>query len=201
MKIGAKRGAVAAAIAGSLLLTYGCTLNHPVNMRYSPASQAKPILMEQKTKIFLAGVEDQTGGIGLPGGIIVQRSMADSLMEALRVEMPRLGFLWGDNPQTADAVLRAAAVKADAQLESRSALSSGDVVAEVAFRLTMADPRSGKTLWDREFNGQGRRTRSATGSNAAWNDAYNDAFVQACRKIGPALESEKVAAMILSSKP
>jgi len=191
---------LAAAIVGSLVWTYGCTLNHPVNMRYSPATQARPILMEQKAKIFLAGVIDQTGGIGLPGGITVQRSMGDSLTEALRVEMPRLGFLWNDNPQSADAVLRAVAVKADAQLESRSALSSGDVVAEVSFRLTLAAPRNGKTLWNREFTGQGRRTRSATGSNAAWNDAYNDAFVQACGKIGPALESEKVAALILSSK-
>ena len=200
MRIGTKRGAVAAAIVGSLLWTYGCMLNHPVNMRYEPATQAKATPVGQKVKIFLAGVDDQTGGIALPGAMIVQRSMGDSLGEALRVEIPRLGFLWSENPQSADAVLRAVALKADANLESRSALSSGDVIAEVAFRLTMADPRSGKALWNREFSGQGRRTRSATGSNAAWNDAYNDAFAQACGKIGRALESDKVAATILSSK-
>jgi hypothetical protein len=91
-------------------------------------------------------------------------------------------------------------LKAEASLEAGGLLSSGDVIADVGFRLTLTDPRSGKAFWNREFSGKGRRTRSATGSNAAWNDAYNDAFAQACAKIGPALESEKVAAHLLSSK-
>ncbi len=179
----------------------------PIDLRYRPGSAAKAITGEARPRLRLE-VRDETGGPdsgSMAGDINLQmrlkgplrakvlRPYAESLREALLLELGRLGFAGAEAGGALDGTLTARLRKLVCQADSIGS-TNVPMSARILIVLTLAD-RGGKVFWEDELKGVGHGIESAPAYlrvGAGPNDSVNGALADAMSRLGPLLEASGV---------
>ncbi len=172
-------------VAFALVLA-GCMPPNIV-MRYEPTSEAVPLNLETRPKIFLERIEDRTGGASVSYGGVAEwkfnSPIDETLREALHKEMGRLGIDVVGSHSQANAVLSAAWVK------GRIGNDRGNQYAEIAVALNLKTPK-GEDIWENTILATSRHYTSIRGD--VFSHAFTEALTAAMRQIGPLWESKQV---------
>lgn len=171
----------------------GC-LNSPVTLRYEPDAPARPLALDRKLRIFLAPVTDLAGG--LQSSVIrvpLTRPLAESVDEALRLELGRLGLPPAGEASRADAVLNAAVAAAALGFDVNHLTMAGS--GSIKILLSLSRP-GGQTFWEGELLGEARSKPRLTQPNN--NTIMSNALAAAMGRLGPLLESEGVIERLTS---
>lgn len=168
----------------------GCPSMAPVTLRYEPDAPARPLALDRKVRIFLAPVSDQAGG--LQSSLYkfpLRRPLGESVDEALRLELGRLGLPPAAEAARADAVLKAAVAAAALGVEANRISMPGK--GSIKILLSLSRP-GGQTIWDGVLLGEVTSRPARIRFLPSSNEIMNDALAAAMSGLGPLLESEGV---------
>ena len=173
-----------------------------VDVAYKPTEPPQRLVVPRMPRLLLADVDDRApgglvySGAGLTTSARLTRPMTETVRDALRTELGRLGVPLAASRSEADAVLKAAVtalslvIREGANVPMNASLS-------VALQLRGLD---GAMLWSNEITGQGSKIVLAPGfPGSAPTDAMNAALAAVMRKMSQTFDEENTLARVFSA--
>ena len=170
-----------------------------IDVAYKPTRAPQKLVVARMPRILLAEVEDRApaglvySGAGLTTNGRLTRPMVDTVRDALRIELGRLGVPLAVNRSEADAVLKAAVtalscvIREGANVPMNASLS-------VALQLRALD---GAMLWSNEVTGQGSKIVLAPGfPGSAPSESMNAALAAVMSKMSQTFDEEGTLARV-----
>jgi|CXWL01.1.fsa_nt_gi hypothetical protein len=183
------------------LLASGCA-TASIDVAYKPTDAPQRLVVTRMPRLLVSEVDDRT-----PGGLVytgmglttkgrMTRPIIDTVYDALRTELGRLGVPLAAKRSEADAVLKAA-VTALSVVTSEGANVPMNASLSVAFQLRGLD---GSMIWSNEITGQGSKIVLAPGiPGSVPSQAMNLALASVMGKMSRVFDEERTLERVFAA--